>query len=183
MTFAITIFSSAFLLFQVQPIIAKFILPWYGGSPAVWSTCMLFFQVGLLIGYVYAHLLACYVKARDQFFLHAGLLILSLTFLPITPDDALKPDGGGDPILEIIWLLILTVGTPYILISSTGPLLQHWFNRRYADRSPYRLYALSNLGSLLGLLTYPFLIEPTMALGSQANFWSVGYLLFVGTCI
>ena len=183
MPFAITIFASAFLLFQVQPVIARFILPWYGGSPAVWSTCMLFFQVGLLIGYVYAHLLARYVKARHQVFLHAGLLALSFLFLPITPDDALKPAGGGNPIREIILLLTLTVGGPYVLISSTGPLLQHWYNRRYAGRSPYRLYALSNLGSLLGLLTYPLLVEPRMALDAQTICWSAGYLFFAGVCV
>ncbi|MCP4624582.1 MAG: spermidine synthase [bacterium] len=183
MPFAITIFVSAFLLFQVQPVIARFILPWYGGSPAVWSTCMMFFQVGLLIGYVYAHLLARYIKARNQVLLHGVLLILSLIFLPITPDDALKPGGGGDPIWGIIRLLTLTVGAPYVLISSTGPLLQHWYNRRYAGKSPYRLYALSNFGSLLGLLTYPFLVEPRMALGSQTFFWSAGYLLFAAICI
>jgi len=177
------LFSSAFFLFQVQPIIARFILPWYGGSPAVWSSCMMFFQVGLLIGYVYAHLLARYVKTRNQVLIHAGLLLLSLIFLPITPDDALKPAGGGNPIWGIIRLLTLTVGAPYILISSTGPLLQHWYNRRYAGRSPYRLYALSNFGSLLGLLTYPFLVEPRMALGSQTIFWSAGYLLFAALCV
>ena len=183
MSFAITILISAFLLFQVQPIIARFILPWYGGSPAVWSACMLFFQAGLLIGYVYAHLLARYVKTRNQVILHVALLLISLIFLPIKPDDALKPVGSGEPIWEIIRLLLLTVSAPYVLISSTGPLLQHWYNRKYAGMSPYRLYALSNLGSLLGLLTYPFLIEPFMVLSTQTTLWSAGYLLFAGVCV
>ncbi len=183
MSFAITIFLSAFFLFQVQPVIARYILPWYGGTPAVWSTCMMFFQVGLLVGYVYAHLLARYVKVQNQVFLHAALLVLSLIFLPITPDSALKPSGDGDPIWGITRLLILTVGVPYVLISSTGPLLQHWYNLRFAGRSPYRLYALSNLASLLGLLTYPFLIEPRIALGAQTVLWSCGYLAFAGVCI
>lgn len=183
MPFAITIFISAFFLFQVQPVIARFILPWYGGSPAVWSTCMLFFQAGLLLGYVYAHLLACYARPRRQVLLHAALLAASLLFLPITPDAAMKPAGDNDPIWGIIRLLVLTVGAPYVLISSTGPLLQHWYNLRYAGKSPYRLYALSNLGSLLGLATYPFLIEPNMVLGAQTIFWSCGYLFFAGTCL
>ncbi len=183
MPFAITIFVSAFLLFQVQPVIARFILPWYGGSPAVWSTCMMFFQVGLLIGYVYAHLLARYVATRKQVLVHAALLLLSFLFLPITPDEALKPEGGGNPIWGIIQLLTLTVGAPYVLLSSTGSLFQHWYNRRYTGRSPYRLYALSNVGSLLGLLTYPFLVEPRLALGLQTIFWSVGYLIFVALCL
>jgi hypothetical protein len=183
MPFAITIFISAFLLFQVQPVIARFILPWYGGSPAVWSTCMMFFQVGLLVGYVYAHLLARYVATRNQVFVHAALLLLSFFFLPITPDDVLKPVGDGNPIWGIIQLLAYTVGAPYVLLSSTGPLFQHWYNRRYAGRSPYRLYALSNVGSLLGLLTYPFLVEPRLSLGLQTISWSVGYLLFVAFCL
>lgn len=182
MSFAITIFISAFFLFQVQPIIARFILPWYGGSPAVWSTCMLFFQVGLLTGYIYAHLLVRYFKPRSQVFVHAALMFISLVFLPITPDADLKPAGGSDPVWGIIRLLLFTVGFPYILISSTGPLLQHWYKLKYADKSPYRLYALSNLGSLLGLITYPFLVEPNMTLGTQTILWSCGYLLFAGVC-
>ncbi|MCW5209092.1 hypothetical protein VU10_02610 [Desulfobulbus sp. US1] len=112
MPFAVTIFVSAFFLFQVQPIIARYILPWYGGSPAVWSTCMLFFQVGLLTGYIYAHLLARYLSSRRQVFLHAVLLGASLFLLPITPDAALKPAGDDDPVWGIIRLLLLTVGGP-----------------------------------------------------------------------
>ncbi|MCI5165489.1 MAG: hypothetical protein D3903_05205 [Candidatus Electrothrix sp. GM3_4] len=183
MPFAVTIFVSAFFLFQVQPIIARYILPWYGGSPAVWSTCMLFFQVGLLIGYIYAHLLARYLSQRRQVFLHAALLAASLFLLPITPDVALKPAGEDDPVWGIIRLLLLTVGGPYVLISSTGPLLQHWYRLKYADRSPYRLYALSNLGSLLGLISYPFLVEPNMIVGRQTVFWSCGYLAFAAACL
>jgi len=149
----------------------------------VWSTCMLFFQVGLLLGYVYAHLMARYIKPSKQVMIHAALLAISLIFLPITPDAALKPMGDCDPIRGIISLLFLTVGAPYILISSTGPLLQHWYNVKYANKSPYRLYALSNLGSLLGLMTYPFLVEPNMVLGTQTIFWSCGYVLFIGACL
>lgn len=167
MSFALTIFISAFFLFQVQPIIARYILPWYGGSPAVWSTCMLFFQVGLLTGYIYAHLLARYLGPRKQALFHIFLLTASLFMLPITPDAALKPIGADDPVRGIIRLLLFTVGVPYVLISSTGPLLQHWYRLKYVNRFPYRLYALSNLGSLLGLFSYPFLVEPNIILGTQ----------------
>ncbi len=182
-SFALTIFVSSFFLFQIQPIIARYILPWYGGSPTVWSTCMLFFQLGLLAGYIYAHVLARYLKQRQQVVLHVFLLLLSLLSLPITPDPALKPIGGDDPVWGIIRLLLFTVGAPYVLISSTGPLLQHWYRVKYADRSPYRLYALSNLGSLLGLISYPFLVEPNMVLGTQTFFWSCGYLVFFAACL
>ncbi|MGB0259575.1 MAG: ferrichrome ABC transporter permease, partial [Coraliomargarita sp.] len=146
---------SAFLLFQVQPLIARYILPWYGGSPAVWSTCMLFFQVGLLLGYAYAHLLSNTLSPKRQAYVHVPLLLLSLFLLPITPGDHLKPTDGSSPELGVILLLLSTVGIPYMIVSSTGPLLQHWFSRSYPDRSPYRLYSLSNVGSLLGLITYP----------------------------
>lgn len=183
MSFALTIFISSFFLFQIQPIIARYILPWYGGSPTVWSTCMLFFQLGLLAGYIYAHLLARYLQQRQQVFFHITLLLLSLLWLPITPDPALKPSGTDDPVWGIIHLLLLTVGTPYILISSTGPLLQHWYRLKHRNRSPYRLYALSNFGSLLGLISYPFLVEPNMALGSQTFFWSCGYFAFLLVCL
>ncbi len=182
MTFAVTVFTSAFLLFQVQPIIARYILPWYGGSPAVWTTCLLFFQLGLLFGYSYAHAIVKYLTTRQQAYVHMGILVLSFVLLPITPADTLKPDGTGSPSLGILFLLATTVGLPYMLISATGPLLQHWFAQRYKDKSPYRLYALSNVGSLLGLLTYPFLFERVFALPSQTLIWSIGYGGFVVAC-
>jgi hypothetical protein len=182
MTFAVTVFTSAFLLFQVQPIIARYILPWYGGSSAVWTTCMLFFQVGLLFGYGYAHALVKYLTTKQQTYVHMGILVLSFLLLPITPSDALKPDGTGSPSLGILFLLATTVGLPYILISATGPLLQRWFAERYQDKSPYRLYALSNVASLLGLLTYPFLFERVFDLPNQTLFWSIGYGGFVIAC-
>ena len=174
------IFLSAFLLFQVQPIIARYILPWYGGSPSVWSTCLLFFQIGLVLGYTYTHILVKFLSPRRQVVVHLCFLFLSLALLPITPDATLKPGGTEQPLLSILHLLLVTVGIPYILISATGPLIQHWFSRVHTDKSPYRLYALSNLGSLLGLLTYPFLFEPNMNLGTQTLTWSLAYFLFVG---
>ena len=182
MPFAVTIFISAFLLFQVQPVIARYILPWYGGSTGVWTTCILFFQVGLLLGYSYAYLLRKFLGTRQQVVVHLSLLLITLLFLPITPSEMLKPLGGDDPVTGIIFLLMATVGAPYMMVSSTGPLLQHWYHLHYRDRSPYRLYALSNTGSLLGLLSYPFLVEPELSLPTQTMAWSTGYVVFVLVC-
>jgi hypothetical protein len=180
--YAITIFLSAFLLFQVQPIIGKFILPWFGGGPGVWTTCMLFFQVALLGGYSYAHLIANKLSGRSQTIVHVGLLVLSLAFLPIIPDAEWKATAGEDaPIARILTLLALTIGLPYFLLSSTGPLLQESF-RRETGRTPYRLYSLSNVGSLLALLTYPFVFEPQLSLRVQILAWSAGYVAFVVCC-
>ena len=181
--FVFSIFVSAFLLFQVQPIIARYILPWYGGSPAVWTTCMLFFQVGLLAGYGYAHLLASTLRQRPKWQLgvHLILVLLAVLFLPITPDEAKwKPVGGGDTsdVLGIIKLLAFTVGLPYAAISASGPLLQHWFAGACPGKSPYRLYAVSNLGSLLGLISYPFLVEPALGLHAQTRAWSGGFAVY-----
>ena len=180
--YAVAIFLSAFLLFQVEPIIARYILPWFGGSPAVWTTCMLFFQVFLLVGYGYAHLLASHLSPRHQALVHLGLVVCSLVFLPITPGEAWKPDGTQNPMLAIILLLMVTIGVPFLLISASGPLLQHWFNRVHPTVSPYRLFALSNLGSLLGLVSYPFFVEPQLGLRTQTVFWSAGYGLYAVMC-
>jgi spermidine synthase len=176
--YAVAIFLSAFLLFQVEPIIARYILPWFGGTPAVWTTCMLFFQVFLLGGYAYAHLLASHLSPRYQALLHLGLVLCSLVFLPITPEETWKPDGSENPMLAIVLLLLVTIGTPFLLVSASGPLLQHWFNRIHPTLSPYRLYALSNLGSLLGLVSYPFFVEPQLGLSTQTFLWSTGYGLY-----
>ncbi|MEO0447520.1 MAG: hypothetical protein AAF191_15715, partial [Verrucomicrobiota bacterium] len=130
--FLASIFLSAFLLFQVQPIIARYILPWYGGSPGVWTTCMLFFQVGLLAGYSYAHLLVARFRGRPrwQIGIHLGVMLLACLFLPITPSDSLKPSGEeAHPALGIVRLLFSTVGLPYVVLSASGPLLQHWFSQ------------------------------------------------------
>ncbi|HVO98136.1 MAG TPA: fused MFS/spermidine synthase [Bryobacteraceae bacterium] len=180
--FAATIFLSAFLLFQVQPMIAKFILPWFGGSAAVWSAALLFFQLLLLGGYLYAHLLIRYVKPAWQFRVHAALLAASLATLPIIPSSAWKPSGGGDPTLRILLLLGATIGLPYGLLSATSPLLQTWYLRTRDGAMPYRLFALSNLGSMLALLSYPLLVEPRLALSKQAVIWSFGYCAFAIAC-
>ncbi len=170
-------FLSAFLLFQVQPVISKFILPWFGGSPGVWTTCMLFFQVVLFAGYAYAHAV---VKLQPvlQRRIHAGLVLLALAFLPIVPGDFWKPSGLEEPSFRILLLLLGTVGLPYFILSSTSPLTQVWFYRRFPDRSPWRLYALSNLGSLAALLTYPIGIEPYLDVVQQTWIWSGGFIVF-----
>jgi len=180
--YALTIFLSAFLLFLVQPLIGKYILPWFGGTPAVWTTCMLFFQALLLGGYAYAHLLADRFSARKQGAIHLALLAVSLVFLPIVPREFLKPTGAESPQLQILLLLLLTLGGPYLMLSATGPLLQSWFSRTQPGRSPYRLYSLSNAGSLLALLSYPFLVEPNVRLWQQAVFWSLGFVVFAILC-
>lgn len=179
--FIVAIFVSAFLLFQVQPVIARFILPWYGGSPAVWTTCLLFFQTGLLLGYAYAHSLVTVFrrKRRVQVGIHLGLLLVALILLPITPEaPAVDLEKSGSPVWEILILLAGSVGVPYLLLSASGPLFQHWFAECHPGKSPYRLYAISNVGSLLGLLSYPFLIEPTLGVTKQALFWSFGFVVF-----
>ena len=177
-----TIFLSAFLLFQVQPLIGKVILPWYGGTPAVWMTCLLFFQVLLLGGYLYAHLLADKLTVRWQGRVHLAVLLGSLALLPIVPDASWKPGPNDAPLLSILGLLLVTVGGPFLVLSTTGPLLQAWFVRRHPGRSPYRLYALSNAGSLLALLSYPFVFEPALRLPVQLSLWSWGHVAFVVLC-
>src|SRR5580658_54036 len=179
--FAATILLSAFLLFQVQPLIAKLILPWFGGSAAVWTSCMLFFQMALLGGYTYAHWLSDQTGKR-QTIIHTGLLIVSLLSLPILPSVWWKPDGPGDPLLRILGLLTATVGLPYFLLASTSPLLQSWYSRSNGGAMPYRLFALSNAGSMAGLLTYPILVEPYLTNRAQAWMWSIAYATFGVVC-
>lgn len=180
--FATTVFVSAFLLFQVQPLISKFILPWFGGTPAVWSTCMLFFQVTLFLGYVYAHATTRFLSVGEQALLHIVLLVVASSILPITPDDSWKPAADAEPIFQIVKLLAACVGLPYFILSSTGPLLQRWFSLQAPGVSPYRLYALSNVGSLLALISYPFLVEPTIGSPTQAWLWSTAFGTFTLLC-
>ncbi len=180
--YALTILVSAFLLFQVQPVIAKIILPWFGGSAAVWTVCLLFFQLALLAGYLYAHALVRYLKPRIQMVVHGGLLALSALALPIYPHVSWKPAGTEEPALAILLLLGRTVGLPYFLLSTTGPLMQAWYARRFKDVMPYRLYALSNAGSMFALLSYPFLFEPVFGTHLQATMWSWAYVVFILLC-
>ena len=179
--FAFTIVLSAFLLFQVQPMIGRFILPWFGGSPAVWTTCLLFFQIALLGGYLYSHLLVRAFTVRTQTLIHTGVLLLSLATLPILPDPRLRPTGQEDPVARILIVLAVTIGLPYCSTSTTGPLLQSWFTVTCPNVSPWRLFALSNLGSLVALLSYPFVFEPRLSQTTQALCWSGAYAVFVLT--
>lgn len=180
--YALTIFLSSFLLFQVQPIIAKIILPWFGGSAAVWNTCMLFFQAALLGGYTYAHVLYERLPSNRQSVTHAALLGLSLLALPILPSASWKPEGAENPAFLILGLLAATIGLPYFLLSTTGPLLQAWYARSHSGALPYRLFALSNFASLLALISYPLYVEPALDSRRQAWIWSGAYAVFVVVC-
>jgi len=170
--FALAIFTGAFLLFQVQPLIGKYILPWFGGGPGVWTTCLLFFQCMLFAGYAYAHLLNHFLPHDRQATLHLVVLLVALVMANITPGDAWKPAPGEEPVGKILGLLMVSVGLPYLVLASTGPLLQAWFSRAHPGRSPYRLYALSNVGSLLALLSFPFIVEPNITRVQQMDAWS-----------
>ena len=189
--YAVTIFLSALLLFQVQLVIGKYILPWFGGTPAVWTTCMLFFQVLLMAGYAYSHVVATRLTARRQGWVHGVLLAVSAALLvgqllvwrtPILPSAEWKPDGAALPLARILAILVVGVGLPFFVLSTTSSLVQAWFSRTHPGRSPYRLYALSNAGSLLALLSYPFVVEPSLALRSQAMGWAAGYVVFAVLC-
>jgi len=180
--YAATIFVSAFLLFLVQPVIAKQILPWFGGSAAVWTTCLVFFQFLLLFGYAYSDWTTRHMRPRSQVRLHVVLLLLSLVSLPIIPDAVWKPAGHEDPVVQILGLLAVTIGLPYFLLSTTGPLVQAWFARSFPTGTVYRLFALSNFASLAALVTYPPLIEPWTPTRTQSIAWSAGYVVFVALC-
>ncbi len=186
--YAISVFLSAFLLFQIQPMIGKFLLPWYGGTPTVWSTILLFSQVVLTGGYAYAYWLLGRKKTRLQGTIHLVLLAISLAVLlyttlawpsPLTPPSGWAPQANELPVLGILRILLVAIGVPFLLLSSTSTLMQSWFHRDIPGRSPYPLYALSNTGSLIALLTYPILVEPNLALSTQAYIWSIGYVAFV----
>jgi hypothetical protein len=179
-----TIFSSAFLLFLVQPIIAKQILPWFGGAASVWATCLVFFQTVLLFGYAYADWSTRSLAPRTQTLLHIALLLVSLALLPIVPDAQWKPGANETtgPAIAILALLGATIGLQYFLLSTTSPLVQAWFWRRFHHAVPYRLFALSNFASLLALLSYPVAIEPVLTLVQQSISWSVAYAVFALLC-
>ena len=182
LSFALAILSGAVLLFLVQPMIAKFILPWFGGSPAVWTTCMLFFQLVLFGGYLYGHAVQRYLHARGQAVLHLGLVVAALAVLPISASERWKPSGSSSPTAQILLLLLSSVGLPYFVLAATSPLVQAWFSHRHPTRSPYRLYALSNAGSIAALVGYPFLIEPNLDVRQQSWLWSAGFLVYATAC-
>jgi len=179
---ASTIFVSAFLLFLVQPLIARQILPWFGGSAAVWTLCLVFFQVVLLLGYFYADFLSRR-PLRTQAIVHALLLLAACAMLPVIPDASWKPTGQGDPAAGVLAVLAATIGLPYLAVCTTGPLVQSWVSRLHAGDAPrqarvYRLFALSNLAALFALVVYPFVLEPVFSLRVQAVAWSAGFGLF-----
>ena len=181
--YALTIFTGAFLLFLVQPLIGKYILPWFGGAPAVWTTCMLFFQLLLLAGYAYAHCSARWLKPRAQALVHLALLVAAMALLGhITPADSWKPTDGANPTLRILGLLLASIGLPYFVLASTSPLMQHWFSRTNPGASPFRLYALSNIGSMLALLSFPVYFETHFTRPVQAHLWAAGLVLFAVSC-
>ncbi|MBZ5660669.1 MAG: hypothetical protein LAO08_09700 [Acidobacteriia bacterium] len=188
--FTLTVFLGALLLFQVELIIGKYILPWFGGASAIWITCMLFFQAVLLAGYAYGHVLDR-AGARAQSRLHRVFLFVSVLVLgaqvvlwhsPLTLDSSWKPGAQGNPVIQIFVLLIVSVGFPYFVLAATAPLLQTWWRRIYPGHSPYRLYAVSNFGSFLGLVSYPFAVEPFLTLKTQARIWTCAYIAFALGC-
>jgi hypothetical protein len=183
LVFLTTTFVSAFLLFQVQPLIGKIILPWFGGTAAVWTVCLMFFQAVLFAGYTYAHLSTTRLGGKSQFALHSLLILAAVAMLPIIPSDFWKPTDSRTPTADVLKVLSVSVGLPFLLLSTTAPLVQHWWSMVH-EASPYRLYALSNIGSLLALLSYSFVVEPLLGTVAQAYTWSglftgLGVLLLV----
>lgn len=171
---AITVFLSAALLFQVQLLMGSQLLPWFGGGAGVWTACLAFFQVALLLGYLLAHLLGRWT-VRRQAFAHVALAALSIALLPITPGPGWKPEPGGEPVLDVLAILAVHAGLPCVVLAASTVLLQHWLE---VER-PWILYAASNCGALLGLLSYPFVLEPELTRGQRAELWTGAYLLFV----
>lgn len=175
--YALAIGLSSFLLFLVQPLISQAILPWFGGGTIVWSTALVFFQLLLLIGYVYAHVLTR-LAVKTQVGVHGVLMVAALLSLPILPDLALKPFPNAEPTSGVLWVLLLSVGLPYALLSTTTPLLQAWFSRLPSTDSPYKFYALSNAASLIALFSYPFILQPLLGLLGQSEVFTI---IFVAT--
>jgi hypothetical protein len=179
MAFAATLILSAYLLFLVQPMVARVILPWFGGSPSLWTLCMIFFQIMLFGGYLYSHLLATRCSPKKQYLIHASLLTLSLLCIPPLPSLAWRPDRVDNPELQIMFLLIAVVGLPYLVLATTAPLMQVWYAKVHPGRSPYRLYGWSNASSLLALLMYPTVFEMNFTVRQQGMIWAVLYAVFV----
>ena len=186
-----TSFLSAYLLFQVQLIVSKWILPWFGGSAAVWTTSMLVFQLLLLAGYTYSHLLSNRLSPRTQSRIHLGVLaavfvlVMALSlFWPsaITPGADWKPQGSSHPVIAVSAILLVAAGLPFFVLSTTAPLLQRWFAMRGGDAATYRLYAVSNVGSLLGLLLFPFVLEPALRMTTQGKLWTLLFCAFLACC-
>ncbi len=185
--FAGTLFLSAALLFTVQPMFARLVLPYLGGAPSVWTTCVLFYQSALLGGYLYAHLLVERLRLRRQVLVHLALILVVLLILPPAIPEGWTPPTAASPVPALLGLLAMTIGVPFFAISSTAPLLQRWFasTAHQASGDPYFLYAASNAGSLLALVAYPVAIDPAFGLAAQTRLWSVGVAslaLLVAAC-
>ncbi|MFZ9092841.1 MAG: hypothetical protein ACO3FE_22410, partial [Planctomycetaceae bacterium] len=172
------VFLGAFLLFQVQPLISRVLLPWFGGAPSVWTTCMLFFQCWLCGGYLYSHLLTTRIRQAWQPWIHLLLILLAVSTLQILPDESWKPVSGEAATGRILLVLARTVGMPYFLLSTTSPLLLRWYSLCFPERAVHRLYALSNAGSLLALISYPLLVEPLLPIGRQAGGWMIMFVIY-----
>jgi len=188
--YSIVVFLAAFLLFQVQPLVARVLLPWFGGTASVWNTCMMFFQITLLLGYLYAHGLRVCFKPATSWKVHSVVLLLALLMLPALPAESLQPEGVHTLSVEIVKVLALSVGLPFFVLATTGPLMQAWLSASYTGlddqqrrHSPYRLYALSNVGSLLALISYPFFFEACFRIQTQSTIWCVLFVVFVVVCI
>ena len=179
---AATIFLSAFLLFQVQPLLGRYLLPWFGGMPEVWTACMLFFQVFLLAGYAYAHALSR-ASFRWQLAIHGALALAAAATLSIVPEGAMKPTPDDAPVVAILRICTVCVGAAYFVLSATSPLIQSWFSRALPGGDPYRLYALSNAGSLLALASFPFVFEPLMSRAATAALWTAGFFVYAGLVV
>ena len=182
LVFGLTLFVSSVLLFLVQPMVGKMILPSLGGTPAVWNTCMVFFQAALLGGYAYAHASVNWLGVRRQAALHLILLFIPLAVLPIVIGQDATPPTRGNPVFWLLGQLAWRVGLPFFVVSTSAPLLQRWFadTGHPAAKDPYFLYAASNLGSFLALLAYPLVVEPTLHLESQSVVWAGGYGALIG---
>ena len=175
--FAGTLFISATLMFILQPLFGKLLLPLLGGSPAVWNTCMVFYQTLLFLGYLYAHFLSVKFSPHRQIQIHAVIIAISLIALPVALPDNPIPPTDSNPTLWLMWTLFLAIGLPFFIVSTTSPLLQKWFSKvgHHTSEDPYYLYGASNAGSMLALLSYPFLIEPNIGLLEQKSYWSFGF--------
>src|SRR5438105_80290 len=196
MLFGVTLFVSATLLFLVQPMVGKMILPLLGGTPAVWNTCMVFFQALLLAGYYYAHKSSSTLPTRRQVHVHAAVLVVTIGALglgaalienhsPVPIVKSLAPQGSDVPFFGVLVLLAAAIGLPFFTVSTTAPLLQKWFSEtgHPSAKDPYFLYAASNFGSLLALVAYPFVVEPNLKLVAQAWVWAIGFLVMVGAIL
>jgi len=180
--FALTVFASAMLVFLVEPMVAKLVLPRLGGSPSVWNTSLAFFQAALLIGYAYAHLLQRIRTLRAQALIHIVAMVAAALVLPLRVNEAFGPPSSNHPTLWLLGVLVVSIGAPFAILSATAPLVQAWFARTigsHEGKEPYALYAASNLGSLLALLAYPLVVEPGLSVRAQTASWTAGYGLFV----